>query len=103
MAFINESSSYYKRLHRKKLNDNTIDEFIRYAAERLKNEEDPDEWNNFDNVPDVFDGVYFDKGYLYNGYLDVPFSIEIEENEYTFNDAYNEILGGLYEEDEYAH
>ena len=44
--------------------------------------------------------VYFNKGYLYNGYLDVPFNFEIGENEYTFNDAYDEIMAALAEEDE---
>lgn len=98
-AFINESFNY-KRLNRKKLNDNTIDEFIKYAAERMENEEDPTEWNKFDNVPNVFNEVYFRKGYLYNGYLDVPFNFEIEEGEYTFSDAYDEIMAALAEEDE---
>lgn len=101
VTFINESF-YYKRLHRKRLNDNTIDEFIEYAAERMEQEEDPNEWNKFDNVPDVFNGLYFRKGYLYNGYLDVPFNFEIGEGEYTFSDAYDEIMGALAEEDEYA-
>lgn len=98
ITFINES--FYKRLHRKKLNDKTVDEFIRYSIERIEKEEDPSAWNNFDNVHDVFNEVYFYKGYLYNGYLDVPFNFEIGENEYTFNDAYDEIMGALAEEDE---
>ena len=99
ITFINESF-YYKRLHRKKLNDNTVDEFIRYSIERIEKEEDPSTWNNFDNVHDVFNEIYFDRGYLYNGYLDVPFNFEIGENEYTFNDAYDEIMAALPEEDE---
>ena len=99
ITFINESF-YYKRLHRKKLNDNTVDEFIRYSIERIEKEEDPSTWNNFDNVRDVFNGVCFDEEYLYNGYLDVPFNFEIGENEYTFNDAYDEIMAALAEEDE---
>ena len=101
IEFINESNPfYYKRLHSKKLNDDRIDEFIRYAFDRMENEEDPNEWNNFDNVHDVFDGVYFYDGYLYNGFLDVPFNFEIGENEYTFSDAYDEIMGALAAEDE---
>ena len=40
LDFINESIDY-ERLDRIKLNDNTIDEFINYATDRLENEEDP--------------------------------------------------------------
>lgn len=98
-SFISESMTY-KKLNRKKLNNKTIGEFIDYANERLENEENPNEWNKFDNVLDVFSKVYFRKGYLYNGYLDVPFNFEIEEGEYTFNDAYEQILGALSIEDE---
>ena len=99
LTFINESIPY-KKLNGKKLNNKTIGEFIDYANERSENEEDPNEWNKFDNVLGVFSKVYFRKGYLYNGYLDVPFNFEIEEGEYTFNDAYEQILGALSIEDE---
>ena len=101
LDFINESMDY-ERLDRIKLNDNTIGEFINYATDRLENEEDPDDWNKFDNILDVFKRVCFYRGVLYNGYLDSPFNFEIKENKYTFKDAYDEILGALAIEDESA-
>lgn len=101
LDFINESMDY-ERLDRIKLNDNTIDEFINYASDRLENEEDPDDWNKFDNILDVFKRVCFYRGVLYNGYLDSPFNFEIKENKYTFKDAYDKILGALAIEDESA-
>ena len=101
LDFINESMDY-ERLDRIKLNDNTIDEFINYATDRLENEEDPDEWNKFDNILDVFKRLCFYRGVLYNGYLDSPFNFEIKENKYTFKGAYDEILGALAIEDESA-
>lgn len=101
LDFINESMDY-KRLGAIKLNDNTIDAFINYATERLENEEDPDDWNKFDNILDVFKRVCFYRGVLYNGYLDSPFNFEIKENKYTFKDAYDEILAALAIEDESA-
>ena len=100
LDFINESTDY-ERLGAIKLN-NTIDAFINYATERLENEEDPDDWNKFDNILDVFKRVCFYRGVLYNGYLDSPFNFEIKENKYTFKDAYDEILGALAIEDESA-
>ena len=101
LDFINESTDY-ERLGAIKLNNNTIDAFINYATERLENEEDPDDWNKFDNILDVFKRVCFYRGVLYNGYLDSPFNFEIKENKYTFKDAYDEILGALAIEDESA-
>lgn len=101
LDFINESMDY-ERLGAIKLNNNTIDAFINYATERLENEEDPDDWNKFDNILDVFKRVCFYRGVLYNGYLDSPFNFEIKENKYTFKDAYDEILGALAIEDESA-
>ena len=101
LTFINESIPY-KGLDGIKLNDKTIDTFIDYAIERLENEEDPDDWNKFDNILDVFKRVCFYRGVLYNGYLDSPFNFEIKENKYTFKDAYDEILGALAIEDESA-
>ena len=101
LDFINESMDY-ERLGAIKLNNNTIDAFINYATERLENEEDPDDWNKFDNILDVFKRGCFYRGVLYNGYLDSPFNFEIKENKYTFKDAYDEILGALAIEDESA-
>ena len=101
LTFINESIPY-KGLDGIKLNDKTIDGFINYAIERLETEEDPDDWNKFDNILDVFKRVYFYRGVLYNGYLDSPFNFEIKENKYTFKDAYDKILGALAIEDESA-
>ena len=101
LDFINESMDY-ERLGAIKLNNNTIDAFINYATERLENEEDPDDWNKFDNILDVFKRVCFYRGVLYNGYLDSPFNFEIKENKYTVKDAYDEILGALAIEDESA-
>ena len=101
LDFINESMDY-ERLGAIKLNNNTIDAFINYETERLENEEDPDDWNKFDNILDVFKRVCFYRGVLYNGYLDSPFNFEIKENKYTFKDAYDEILGALAIEDESA-
>ena len=101
LDFINESMDY-ERLGAIKLNNNTIDAFINYATERLENEEDPDDWNKFDNILDVFKRVCFYRGVLYNGYLDSPFNFEIKENKYTFKDAYDEILAALAIEDENA-
>ena len=101
LDFINESTDY-ERLGAIKLNNNTIDAFINYATKRLENEEDPDDWNKFDNILDVFKRVCFYRGVLYNGYLDSPFNFEIKENKYMFKDAYDEILGALAIEDESA-